>query len=160
MFLATLPLSRLLNRCIYKPCCGTAVCGEVVVHNTRRWARATVEPSVRVHSAEHQNLLGWTLCGNSRQDCCPCTIARTHALLGHSCTAGEAVPKDLMESMPRFILVADLGSARACNNIGLHHNDGVNVSRDIEKAAFFYRGGAFRGCVSARDDIGTCECEA
>lgn len=62
-----------------------------------------------------------------------------------------------MKGLSYFVLAADLGSAQACQNIGLHYKDGISISEDIEKEAFFYRAGAFRGCISARGSIGIHE---
>ena len=152
------PLSHMLNRSVYKPCCGKAVCGGCHAEHTlvseNNGGGLGLCPFCRapeLGGLDFVRQLDARFSSHNDKD--------ASLVLGYSYSAGKHVPKDLMKAMSYFITAAELGSAQACSNIGLHYNDGISISKDTEKAAFFYRAGAFRGCISSRDDIGSHEYE-
>lgn len=146
----------MLNRSIYKPCCGKAICGgchsEHVETSGDSGGGLVSCPFCRAPElAELDFVRELEARFSSHNDKEACLI------LGHSYTEGKHVPKVLMKALSHFILAAELGSAQACSNVGLHLNDGISIPKDTEEAAFLYRAGAFRGCVVARDNIGVHE---
>ena len=73
---------------------------------------------------------------------------------------GLLVSKDFLKGLDCFIRAVELGSPEACSFIGAIYKEGNGVRTvavDKERAALFYRIGALRGCILARNLIGFSE---
>ena len=78
--------------------------------------------------------------------------------MGGLCRRGERkTGKDVLKAIEYLIRAAELGSPAACTCIGIFYREGNGVAVDKERAAFFQRVGALRGCIFARNNIGVSE---
>ena len=78
--------------------------------------------------------------------------------MGGLCRRGERkTGKDVLKAIEYLIRAAELGSPAACTCIGIFYREGNGVAVDKERAAFFQRVGALRGCIFARYNIGYSE---
>jgi len=69
-------------------------------------------------------------------------------------------PQDQTKALELFHRAADLGYAKAYNNIGYEYEVGTCVERDMKKANHYYEIAAIRGSSSARHNLGSKEEEA
>lgn len=63
-------------------------------------------------------------------------------------------PKDDLKALDYFIQAIELGSGDACAQIGMCYDEGSGVAVNKERAASFWRIGALRGDICARNNIG------
>ena len=163
------PLSRIARKIMNRPCCGKDICAGCAKEN---------EEFIEMQNAKNagkkdKKLLALTcpFCREPKQtpeEQYRRTEARAakndhHALsqLGMTLIEGEdGAPKDELRGLDCWIRAAELGSAEACNNIGvLYYSKGeYNVlPSNNERFVLFAKAGALRGHIVARHAIGSFE---
>jgi len=68
--------------------------------------------------------------------------------------------KDYTKALELYYRSAELGYAKAYNNIGYHYDLGIGVEVDKRKAIYYYELAAIGGCVVARHNLGNIEAHA
>ena len=89
-----------------------------------------------------------------RNDCIALVLMGNRQRRG--CNVHQTPPDDL-KALDYYIRAAELGSAEACTCIGVSYDEGKGVAINMDRAAFFYRMGALRGHIVARNNIAYSE---
>ena len=66
----------------------------------------------------------------------------------------EGLPKDKHKAFEFFLRAADLGSPRACTNVGIEYLTGTVTEKDLDKSNFYFEKGAKLGQVKSRHNLG------
>ena len=156
------PLSRVQSETLYKACCGNSVCkacheenNEVIEKQNDSGKKLAFtcpfcrEPEPTL-ADEELALLEARCLQDDR-------IALTQVGYLYQRGECEAAPKDELKALDCYIRAAQLGSAAACGCIGMSYDEGIGVAANKERALLFDRVGALRGCVVARNNIGSSE---
>jgi TPR repeat protein len=77
--------------------------------------------------------------------------------MGQVYQRGEGTVIDYLKALDCWIRAIELGSPDACGRIGNSYDEGKGVAINMDRAAFFYRIGALRGHIVARNNIAYSE---
>ena len=158
------PLSRLNSETCYQACCGNTICVACYKEN-----EASIKKQNEEKSAGKKVAFTCPFCREPETSCADEERARFQARclqndhnaltqMGEAYQSGAyGTAKDELKALDCYIWAAELGSAAACNNIGIDYRMGNGVAVDMGRAALFERVGALRGEIFARHNIGCSE---
>ena len=158
------PLSRLVTDTFYNACCGNFICVACSKEN-----RASVNKRNEEKNAGKKVAFTCPYCREASPTCfaeehaqyearCLQNDPYVFAMMGELYRDGDHhVAKDDLKALDCWIRAVELNSADACICIGGVYDKGNGVTVDKERAALFYRIGALRGDVYARNNIGYSE---
>ena len=164
------PLSPIPSETLYKTCCGNTICWACNVVNKESINKQNEEKSAGKNLA-----FTCPFCREPEPTCFDEEFARLQprclqndhnalTLMGgihlKGTCSGHETPKDELKALDYFIRAVELGSANACNKIGVCYGDGDGVAVDKERAGLFELIGALRGDICARHNIGCTEYES
>ena len=153
-----LPLPHIHSEIVYHSCCGKDICGGCFRENRR-----IIETRNETRSSKNKAPIPYT-CPFCRAPTCPkpedeiqrveAIVSRTNDHRGLIALAQYVYSHDKQKALGYWIRAAELGSEEACTNIALSYRRGLVGSVDEERAKFFDRIGALRGCIIARHRCG------
>ena len=158
------PLSRMAANSVYKSCCGNTICVGCAREN-----EASIKKQNEEKNAGKKVALACPFCRelppSSDDEYVRRLEARAlkndhNALRNLGCHfehGSDGFPKDYLKALDCWIKAVELGSPEACTGIGGCYDEGDGVAANKEKAALFYRAGALRGSIAARNSIGSSE---
>ena len=169
-----LPLSRVPSNSGYRACCGKVIClgcsGESHVLVKRQNAVIKKQNEKNADKKDKKEIVH--ICPFCReipalsdkeyiQQLEARALKNDHVALrnlgSYFAEGSYGLCKDDLKALDCFIKAVELGSPYACTSIGLCYSRGCSVSKDMERKALFYRVGALRGCIYARNNIGKSE---
>ena len=156
------PLSRLVTDTFYQACCGNFICVACSTEN-----KASVNKQNEGKSAGKKVAFACPFCRELeptsdeayfrqlQSRCCLQNDPYAFTMMGELYRDGDhQVAKDDLKALDCWIRAVELNSADACICIGGVYDKGNEVTVDKERAALFWRVGALRGDVYARNNIG------
>ena len=163
------PLPRAPSK--YQACCGKIICTDCTFKRNRIMDNAgkdaLVCPFCREPLSSREEWGRQLRTRASKKDCYALNVLGNILLDGNDLCA---LPKDELKGMDHLVEAAELGSQDACVSIAFCHLGGLPgamgrriqgkcsaVPFNEERAAFFLRVGALRGCVLGHEHIGRIE---
>ena len=157
------PLSRIVSNSTYFACCGNVICTGCVEENGALIKRQNEEKNAmksKTDACPFCRELRPFEDGYIRQLQARCLLNDHTALtvMGKIYQMGKyETPKDYLKALDYWVRAVELGSPDASKDIGECYFKGWGVSEDMDRADFFLRVGALRGCIVARHNIGCSE---
>ena len=158
------PLSRMTSNSVHWPCCGNMICTGCAGENNALIKKQNEEKSAGKKIAFTCPFCREPVSTSADEECariqarCLQNDPRALALMGDRYSRGDdGRPKDELKALDCYIRAVELGSAVACTIIGKNYNEGDGVAVNKERAALLFRGGALRGSIGARHNIGCSE---
>ena len=160
------PLPFINSESNYQSCCGNWICWACHKEN-----EASINKQNEEKSASKKLALTCPFCREPYPTCFDEELAQLQARCLHNdCFAFELlgaaygyrmdengmVPDDL-KALDCYIRAVELGSSAACVNIAYFVDEGNGVAINEDRAALFWRVGALRGSIEARNHIGCSE---
>ena len=148
----------------YQACCGNDICKACYVENEESINKQNEEKSAGKKIAftcpfcREPNPTAGPEYLRQLQSRCLRNDCDAFTLMGELYQTGDyQIAKDELKALDCYIRAVELGSPGACVTIGTSYREGEGVSVDKERAALFYRVGALRGSIVARNNIGVSE---
>jgi hypothetical protein len=156
------PLPRFGSETCYKGCCGNNICKACFKEN-----EASIDKQNEENSGK-KVVLTCPFCREARPATDEEYLRRLQARslqndhhaythMGQVYQRGEGTVIDYLKALDCWIRAIELGSPDACGRIGNSYDEGKGVAINMDRAAFFYRIGALRGHIVARNNIAYSE---
>ena len=158
------PLSRMCSDTFYNACCGNFICVACSKENN-----ASVNKRNEGKNSSKKVAFTCPYCREASPTClfeehaqyearCLQNDPYAFTMMGELYRDGDhQVAKDDLKALDCWIRAVELNGADACICIGDVYDKGNGVAVDKERAALFWRVGALRGDVYARNNIGYAE---
>ena len=144
-----LPLPTLHSGYKYRSCCGKTICSGCIHAVEKRDGGVGLCPFCRTPAPSAEGSIDLYKKRVEMKD--------AEAMYGLGCCYSHGqygLPRDIDKALELWHRAAELGHARAYNNIGVTYNNGHGMERDMKKANQYYELAAIGGHIIARHNLG------